>query len=125
MQSYTWTHLADATLSRELVASTPMVGAALARNLSLLAEYDDRQLYRPEGYDSMLSYCVGMLGLPKDSARKRIYAARTARRFPEIFPAIADGRMSMTAVVLLAPKLIQENAGRLIEGARVSSRSSS
>lgn len=117
MLSYTWAHLADGVLSRDLVASTPMVGAALARHLSLLAEFDERQLYRPEGYDSMLAYCVGALHLPEDSARRRTYAARTARRFPMIFPALAEGRLSLGAVVALAPKLTHENASQLIEGA--------
>lgn len=44
-----------------------------------------------------------------DAAFKRIRAARTARRYPQIFEMIADGRLHLSAVVMLAPHLTDEN----------------
>jgi hypothetical protein len=48
-------------------------------------------------------------------AYRRIIAARRARRFPAILPAIADGRLHLTAVMLLSPHLTQDKAADLLE----------
>ena len=40
-----------------------------------------------------------------DMAFRRIHAARAMLRFPQILPALADGRLHLTAVVLIAPRL--------------------
>ena len=47
---------------------------------------------------------------PRTMAYKRIRVARTARQFPAIHDMLADGRLHLTAVVLLAPYLTPENA---------------
>jgi hypothetical protein len=65
----------------------------------------------------MYSYCVAELHLSEDAAYKRIQAARAARQFPAIFEAVADGRLHLAAVCLLAPHLTAENAGELIAAA--------
>ena len=52
-----------------------------------------------------------------DMAFRRIHAARAMLRFPQILPALADGRLHLTAVVLIAPRLKAENAMSLIEAA--------
>jgi len=54
--------------------------------------------------------------LKVNDSRKQILtrSARAAQRFPEILPALADGRLHLTAVVLLAPCLTQANAGELL-----------
>ena len=48
------------------------------------------------------------------SACRRIRAARAARRFPQIFEALADGRIHLTGISLLAPCLTEENATELL-----------
>ncbi|MEO5618662.1 MAG: hypothetical protein ABIS67_12920, partial [Candidatus Eisenbacteria bacterium] len=63
------------------------------------------------------AYCVGELRLSEDSAFKRIRVARKARQFPAIFEAIADGRLHLGAVVLLAPYLTGETADELLGAA--------
>jgi len=45
----------------------------------------------------MYAYCVGRLRLSDQSAFKRIRVARAAREFPAIFPALADGRLNLSA----------------------------
>src|SRR5205085_10580466 len=62
------------------------------------------------------------LGLAEDSALRRIRAARVAREFPAIFPAIAEGRLHLTAVLLLKPWLRRENARDLIAAANRKSK---
>src|SRR5262249_40273564 len=73
--------------------------------LADLAEVDARKLYLLAGYPSMHAYCVDELHLSEDAAFKRIRAARLARRFPSIYCAVAEGRLHLSALVLLKPYL--------------------
>ena len=117
MRTYSLSHLPDATLLRDLAALVTQDRVTTAAMLAHLAEVDARRLYLPAAYPSMYAYCVGELRLAEDAACKRIQAARAARRFPAIFPAVADGRLHLTAVCLLAPYLTPENAGELLAAA--------
>lgn len=85
--------------------------------LEHIAEVEARRLYAPEGYPSMHDYCVRELNFTERSARKRIHAARTARDFPVIFEAVADGRLHLSGVVMLAPHLTPENVLELLGAA--------
>jgi hypothetical protein len=123
MHSYELCHLADDTLTRAVNAVDSRDLTTTAEWLAYIAEFDARRLYRPAGYSSMFAYCVGHLRRPDDSARKRIHAARTARRFPAIFEAVADGRLQLSTVVMLAPHLTEANATDLIGAASHKSKS--
>jgi hypothetical protein len=70
----------------------------------------------------MFAYCVHELRLSEDSALKRIQAARTARRYPAIFDALAEGKLHLSAVVLLAPYLNTANADSLLAAATYKSK---
>src|SRR5262245_13012176 len=98
MTSYSRSHLDDQSLNHSLRARAGGERAATADFLADIAEFDERGLYVPAGYDSMYAYCLGELKLSEDAAVMRIGAARAARRFPAIFPALAEGRLSLTAV---------------------------
>ena len=68
----------------------------------------------------MFDYCVRVLRFTEDMAGMRIRAARMARRFPQIFEAIADGRLTVTAVCLIskpAKDLSRHAAANLITAA--------
>ncbi|MGH7724298.1 MAG: HNH endonuclease [Candidatus Eiseniibacteriota bacterium] len=117
MRAYALTHLSDEVLLRnlnELVARDRLTTTEL---LACLAEVDARRLYVPAGYTSMHAFCVDGLHLSDDAAFKRIQAARAARQFPALFGALAEGRLHLTAVRLLAPHLTEENADELIRAA--------
>src|SRR6266571_7265356 len=117
MRSYSLSHLTDHILLRNLVALRSRDCATTAELLAYLAEVDQRRLYLPAGYPSMYLYCVHELRMSEDVAFKRIRAARAARRFPAIYCAVADGRLHLSAVVLLAPHLTPENAKELLAAA--------
>ena len=117
MSIYSLSHVADPDLARELASLAAQDRSTTAAFLARIAEFDGRRLYLPAGFPSMYSYCVHELRLSEDSACKRIKAARTARQFPAIFDAVADGRLHLTAVNLLAPYLTPENANGLLEAA--------
>ena len=88
-----------------------------AELLAHIAEVDARRLYVPAGFPSMFLYCVNELRLSEESAFKRIRAARTARQFPAIFDAVAQGRLHLSAVLMLAPHLTPEDADELLAAA--------
>jgi hypothetical protein len=81
------------------------------------AEVDARRLYVPAGYPSMFEYCVAELRLSEDAAYKRIQAARAARRFPVLFTALAEGRLHLAGVCLLASHLTPENTEERVAAA--------
>jgi hypothetical protein len=110
-------HLSDAALLRELGALVAQDRLTTAAVLAHIAEVDARKLYAPEGYSSMHEFCVRELRLSDDAAFARIRAARTARRFPAIFDAVADGRLHVTGICFLAPYLTPENAEELLRAA--------
>src|SRR5438093_1829405 len=110
-RSYSLVHLADGILLSNLAALVARDRGTTAELLAHIAEVDTRRLYVPEGFPSMFLYCVHQLRLSEDSAYKRIQAARTARQFPHIFDALADGRLHLTAVKLLGPYLTPGTPG--------------
>ena len=123
MNSYSLAHLSDSELLRQLIALVVRDRATTAAMLAHIAEVDERKLYLPAAYPSMFAYCVHELRLSEDSAFKRIRAARTARRFPVIFDDLAEGRLNLSAVVLLTPYLTEETAGELLAAADHKTRS--
>ncbi len=110
-------HLSDAVLLRELAALVDQDRSTTANLLAHIAEVDARRLYAPAGYSSMFAYCVEELRLSEDSAYKRIRAARAARYFPALFTALAEGRVHLAGICLIAGHLTRENANELIEAA--------
>jgi 5-methylcytosine-specific restriction endonuclease McrA len=117
MRDYTLAHLSDSVLLLELAGLMGQDRLTTARMLAHIAEVDTRRLYAPAGYSSMHAYCVGELHLSEDSAYKRIRAARAAREFPTLFAAVAEGRLHLAGVCLLAPHLTAENVEELIGAA--------
>jgi len=105
MNSYSLTHLANHVLVRDLKALNSQDHATVAALLAHIAEVDERRLYAAAAYSSMYLYCVHELRMSEDTAHRRIGVARTARQFPAIFPALSDGRLNLTAVLLLTPYL--------------------
>jgi len=114
MRAYALTHLSDAVLLRDLAALVAQDRTTTAGLLAHVAEVDARRLYLPAGYPSMYAYCVGELRLSEQGAFKRIRVARMARQFPAIFVALAEGRLNMSTVVLLAAHLTEETADELL-----------
>ena len=117
MREYTLSYLRDEDLLRSLAQLVSRDRVTTAALLAHLAEVDARRLYAPAGYASMHAYCVEELHLSEDAAYKRIQAARAARLFPALLPALAEGSLHLSGVCLLAPHLTAENAGELIETA--------
>jgi len=117
MSSYSLTHVSDPDLVRGLTSAVAQDRSATVVVLAHLAEFDARRLYLPAAFPSTYLYCVHELHLSEDAAYKRIQAARAARQFPAIFEAVAEGRLHLRGVNLLAPYLTPENADALLQAA--------
>jgi 5-methylcytosine-specific restriction endonuclease McrA len=115
--NYSLGHLSNETLLRNLDTLVVRDRITTAQLLAHLSEVDVRKLYAPAGYPSMHAFCLGEFHFSEEAAFKRIHAARAARCYPEIFAAVADGRLHLSAVVLLAPHLSEEKASDLIRAA--------
>jgi len=112
--AYQLDHVSDADLldgTRRLVGRSNQVLAAL---LAHLAEVEARGIHRVRACSSLYTYCVYELRFSEDAAFRRSRAARIARQFPVIFQQVADGELHLTALVLLAPHLTQENHRELL-----------
>ena len=117
MSKYSLTHLSDGALVRALKEQVFRHCGATALMLAHIAEVDVRKLYLPAAFPSMYAYCVGELHFSEDAAYKRITAARIAREHPTIFAAVAEGRLHLSAVLMLAPHLGPGNADELLAAA--------
>jgi hypothetical protein len=117
MTYYSLSHLGNHAVAHGLTAVVARDCVTVAEMLAYLAEFDSRKLYLPAAYPSMFAYCVHELHLSEDAALKRIRAARVARRFPAIFTEIAEGRLTLNAVILLKPYLRPENAKEILSAA--------
>lgn len=114
MDPYDHSRVADAALLHSFLSDAGDERCTIARVVAKIAEIDARKLYRDAGYPSMFTYCVDVAHYSEGEAYKRISVARTARRFPQVFPALADGRLNLSGVILLASRLTHENAAELI-----------
>src|SRR5580765_3497909 len=117
MKRYKHSHLTDHGLEEFLADALRHERGDSAVTLSVLAEFDMRRLYLPAGYPSMFRYCIGRLHMSDDSALKRIRVARVGRQFRVIFPALAEGRINQSAVLLLKPYLTSANVEELLAAA--------
>ena len=117
MKSYSRSQLTDGALIAALDTRLSLDLDNAADLLADLAEIDARKLYVPAAYGSMFDFCVRAKRMSEDVAGKRIHAARTAREFPAIFPMLADGRLTLTAVLMLATHLKPLTADGLLSAA--------
>ena len=117
MKRYSLTHLSNEELRRALSTKAANEKEATAELIAHIAEFDERKLYLPAAYPSMLAYCAGELKLSEDAAKKRIQVARVAKGCPAVFEALAEGRVHLTGLRLLAPHLTPENADELLAAA--------
>ncbi len=117
MKNYSLSHLTDGAVLSGLSAIVARDRGTTAEMLAHIAEVDARKLYLPAAHPSMFSYCIHELRLSEQAALKRICVARTARQFPAIFAAVADGRLHLSTIIQLKPYLTESTACELLNAA--------
>jgi hypothetical protein len=116
------THLTDEQLLTEVKRLAHREREATVGLIASLAELDARQPYLGEGFPSLFAYCTQCLHLSEHAAYSRIAAARAARKWPVILDLLADGSVTLTTVVLVAPHLTSENHQSVLGAAKHRSR---
>ena len=99
---------------RQLVRQDATLTATL---LAHLGEVDERRLFLAEGHPSLFDYCTRGLGYSESGAYKRSQAARLCRRLPAVLAAVAERRVHLSGVCLLAPHLNALNVHELLDAA--------
>jgi hypothetical protein len=117
MKSVPLSRLSDDAVIRELKESVAQDGLHTARQVALIAEVRRRRLYAAAGYASMYRYCLGELHLSEDAAWKRLQVAGAARDCPAVLAALAEGRVHLSGLALLATHLTPGNADELVAAA--------
>ena len=118
MRAYTLTDVDDHELVSHLKSLVVRDRGTTAEILAHIAEVDSRRLYLPAAHPSMFSVLPEGAGLLRgDGLQAHPGAARMARKYPVIFAAIADGRLHVSAVVLLSKYLRRDNADDLLRAA--------
>jgi HNH endonuclease/Domain of unknown function (DUF222) len=117
MDTYDRSHLDDDCLETLFDAHAADERGTLAALLADIAEIDARHLFLKSGLESMKAYCMERLHLSEAAAAKRVHVARLARELPALFPAIADGRLHLTAIYVLASRLNRANVEEWIAAA--------
>jgi len=111
------TSIPDDELLRRLAALVAGSRCTEADIVAHVGEVDARHLYAREATPSMFVYCLERLHLSEHEAYLRIAAARASREHPAILDMLADGRVHLTGIALLAPHLTPENRDALLERA--------
>ena len=117
MDPFATSHLSNRALLHDLHTIDAQDRRTTAVLLSRIVEVEERRLFLQEGYPSMYAYCIHELHYCEGTASRRIYAARAARRFPVLLDAVADGRLHVTAVVMLSKYLTSGNVDELVAAA--------
>ena len=79
-----------------------------------MGEIEARKLYVSKACADMYAYCTQILHMSESTASRRIRTARAARQFPVILPMIAEGKLHLSAVSLLATHLRAQNVSSLL-----------
>jgi hypothetical protein len=89
-----------------------------AELLVAIAEIDERKLWAAQACSSMFTFCMERFHMSEQVTAKRIWAARTARRFPVILQMVERGELHLGAIHLLSKHLTEQNHARVLERAK-------
>ncbi len=113
----TLTQLSDRDLWTGALSANGARRRATALLLAHLAVIEARELHLLRGYSSMFDFCVRGLGMSEGTAHRAISGTRAAHRYPLVLEMLADGRLHLSGLSLLAPRLTAENHEKLLEEA--------
>ncbi len=110
-------HVSDEELRQRLPKMVGKSRVVEADVVALIAEFDARKLYAPEGCSSMFDYCLRRLHLSEPEAYLRIFVARASRQHPMVLTMLRDGRLHLSGIERLAPYLTPANREALLKRA--------
>ncbi len=114
MQLRSFIGVPDHVVIHDFEATDDDSHCTLARLLELLIVVMRRKLYRGQGYSTIHAYCVRGRHMAEFTAFKRVQAAKAASRHRVILSMVAEGRLHLTAILMLAPHLKGPDAEALL-----------
>src|SRR6187399_3508888 len=114
----TLTHLSEHELLEHFENLVARYRRTTARLLVAIAEIDERKLWATQACPSMFAFCVERFHMSEQVTAKRIWAARTVRRFPVVLEMVERGELHLSAIHLLARHLTPENSSDVLCRAR-------
>jgi 5-methylcytosine-specific restriction endonuclease McrA len=88
--------------------------SALGDFLIALSLFDREERWREIGYTSLFHFLRGDLKLSAGAAQNRKTAVELVQRFPEVEPALRDGRLCLSTVTEVAKVLTPENVAEVL-----------
>ncbi|MFT4571222.1 MAG: hypothetical protein ACI8TX_002638 [Hyphomicrobiaceae bacterium] len=89
-----------------------------AQLLAHIAEIDERKVWAKHACSSMFAFCMERFHMSESVTAKRLWAARTARRFPVILLMVAKGELHLSGVNQLGKHLTEENHKAVLSRAK-------
>ena len=80
-----------------------------AKVIVLLIQVEDRRLDRRAAYPSLFEFCRRKLGMSEGTANRRITAVRLARRMPGLVGHLQQGRVTLSALMLVKNVITEAN----------------
>jgi hypothetical protein len=114
MQITAPSRLSDNELMAEVARLAQGERDATVSLVAHLTELYGRRLHERAGYSSLFTYCLEALRLSEHEAYDRMKAAKVARRYPAVLALLAAGRVNLTTIRLVAPRLTRENHPELL-----------
>ena len=116
-----YTRRLEGLSTEELSRSAEKLVSLQRRNdaalIAHLVELSRRNGHLELGYKSLFYYCVEFLHLGESSAWKRTQVASVAGRFPQVLEHLAQGKVNLSVLSILAKHLTEENVARLLKEA--------
>jgi hypothetical protein len=109
--------LSDQALLEEVVSLASRQRHSTVALIVAIGEVEARELYKPQGFGSMSTYCMRVLRMSRDEAFLRMLAARLARPFPSVLTRLAEGSLTLTNLKRLSAYLTAGNYERLLDAA--------
>ena len=109
------TDLSNEALVAGLIELVGTERRCIAATLAHLIEVEERRLHLEAASPSLYDFCTRKLGMSESSAVRRIMAVRIARCFPVVLDRIANGKLHLSALVLLRNHLTKENHEALLD----------
>ncbi len=116
-----YTRKLEGLSTEELSRSAEKLVSLQRRNdaalIAHLVELSRRAGHLELGYRSVFYYCVEHLHLGESSSWKRSQVAGVASRFPQVLEHLAQGKVNLSVLSILATHLTEENVDRLLKEA--------
>ena len=110
--------LSNTDLLANLSRLSSLEGETTVSIILHLSEVEKRKLYLEKGYPSLFGYCVNVLKYGEASAGRRVTAARSIEKFPELLEPLKERELSLSTICQISRVLTADNVTAVLEAIR-------